>query len=82
VCAKSALPGRKVSTAVDEAISALREELIRVFREEASAVTSEFRERVSPIPGTVGAAYVLGPRPGRWKWSGAYFNASSAESMG
>jgi hypothetical protein len=74
VCAKSALPGRKVATAADEARSILREELIGAFREEALAVTSEFRERVSPILGTLGAAYVLGLRPGRWKWSRVYFN--------
>lgn len=82
MCAKSALPG-KVSTAADETISALREELIRGFREEASAVTSEFRERVSPYPvGTLGAAYVLGLRLGRWKWIGVYFNEPASWRQG
>jgi hypothetical protein len=63
--------------------SALREELIWGFREEASAVTSEFRERVSPYPvGTLGAAFVPGLRPGRWKWSGVYFNEPASWRQG
>jgi hypothetical protein len=81
VCAKTALPG-KVSTAADEAISALRETFIWGFREEASAVASEFRDRVSPILGTLGAAYVLSLRPGRWKWSGVYFNEPASWRSG
>jgi len=67
-------PTKRVSTSADETIKALRDESILGFREEASAVTSEFRERVSPILGTLGAAWVLGLRPGRWKWSGVYYN--------
>lgn len=73
---------RQGINSADETISALREELIRVFREEASAVTSEFRERVSPIPGTVGAAYLLGLRPDRRKWSGVYFNEPASWRQG
>ena len=82
MCAKSALPGRKVSTAANEAIRALHDESILGFREEASAVASEFRERVSPILGTLGAAYDLGLRPGRWKWSGPYFNEPASLRRG
>jgi DNA-binding CsgD family transcriptional regulator len=75
-------PTRRVSTSTDKAISALHEEFIRGFREESAAVASEFRERVSPILGTLGAAYVLGLRPGRWKWSGVYFNEPASWRKG
>ncbi len=76
-------PTRRASTSTDKAISALREEFIRGFREESAAVASEFRERVSPYPvSTLGAAYVLGLRPGRWKWSGVYFNEPASWRQG
>ncbi len=76
-------PTRRVSTSTDNAINALREEFIRGFREESASVASEFRERVSPYSvGALGAAYVLGLRPGRWKWSGVYFNEPASWRQG
>jgi len=74
VCAKGRPPGRKPSSTLDAAIRSLNDKTILDFCKEASAVTSEFRERVSPIPGTLGAKYFLDLRPGRWKWSTVYFN--------
>jgi hypothetical protein len=82
VCAKGRPPGRKPSTTFDAAMRAVHDESILGFREEALAVTSEFRERMSPVPGTVGAAYVLGLRPGRWKWSAVYFNEPASLRRG
>jgi hypothetical protein len=83
VCAKGRPPGRKPSAAPNAGITALREEFINGLRGEASAVTSEFHERLSPVEGTLGAKYVHDLRPGRWKWSTTvYFNESASLRRG